>query len=117
MRSQRVAVSTLVLSLAISSAVLAQHKAVNVHFGVFGGASFDKPGGPDATDINGTYTGFGVGGFVGIQVTSGFAIEPEALYVQKGAKTSSPATGGTITGKIKVPHFEIPVLPKLRIPP
>jgi hypothetical protein len=118
MRSQRVAVSTLVFSLAISSAVLAQHKAVNVHFGVFGGASFDKPGGPDADldNLKGSYTGFGIGGFVGIQVTPGFAIEPEALYVQKGAKSSSPSTGGTITGKVKVPYFEIPVLAKLRIP-
>jgi hypothetical protein len=116
MRAQRVVVSGLTLLLAISSAVFAQPGLVKVHFGVFGGASFDKPGGADATDINGTYTGFGVGGFVGFRLTPGFAIQPEALYVQKGAKTTQSDPGGTITGKIKVPYFEIPVLAKLSIP-
>jgi opacity protein-like surface antigen len=116
MRSQRVLVSSLVLSLAIGSVALAQHKPVKANFGVLGGAAFDKPGGPDATDINGTYTGFGVGGFVGIQVTPGFAIEPEVLYIQKGAKETSSSNTGTITGKIKVPYVEFPVLAKLRIP-
>lgn len=116
MRFQRVVVSGFVLTLAMSSAAVAQHGPVKVHFGVFGGASFDKPGGPDATDINGSYTGFGVGGFVGLQLTPGFAIEPEALYVQKGAKTSTADPGGEIIGKIKVPYFEVPVLAKLRMP-
>ena len=112
MRCQRAAVPCLVLSLAMSSIALAQHKPVKANFGVFGGATFNKPSGPDATNINGTYTGFGVGGFVGFQVTPGFAIEPEALYVQKGAKTLN----GNITGKLKLPYFEIPILAKVRIP-
>ena len=116
MRSQRILVSSLVLSLAIGSGALAQHGPVKAHFGVLGGAAFDKPGGPDAAEINGTYTGFGVGGFVGIQVTPGFAIEPEVLYIQKGAKETSSSSTGTITGKIKVPYVEFPVLAKLRIP-
>jgi hypothetical protein len=112
MRAQRVVVSGLTLLLAISSAVFAQPGLVKVHFGVLAGAAFDKPGGTDATDINGTYTGFGIGGFVGLQVTPGFAIEPEAFYVRKGAKTVNSG----VTGKIRVPYFEIPVLAKLRIP-
>ncbi len=117
MRCRRVVMSSLALCLAISAVALAQGAARKAHFGVLGGVAFDKPGGPDAANINGTYTGFAVGGFVTFQVTHGFAIEPEALYVQKGAKTSTTGSSGTITGKIKVPYFEIPVLAKLRIPP
>lgn len=116
MRSRCVVISSVALALTVVSSAVGQHKAMTAHLGVFGGASFDKPGGPDATDINGSYTGFAVGAFVGFQVTPGFAIEPEALYVQKGAKTSSSSNSGTVTGKIKVPYFEIPVLAKLRIP-
>jgi opacity protein-like surface antigen len=116
MRCHRVVVSSFILLCGIGSAGLAQPGLVKVHFGVLGGASFDKPGGADATDINGTYTGFGVGGFVGLQLTPGFAIQPEALYVRKGAKTTQSDPGGTITGKIKVPYVEFPVLAKLRMP-
>jgi opacity protein-like surface antigen len=116
MKSQRVVVSGLVASLVLSSVGLAQHQSLKTHFGVLGGAAFAKPGGPDANEINGTYTGFAIGGFVGLQLTPGFAIEPEVLYIQKGAKETSSSNTGTITGKIKVPYVEFPVLAKLRIP-
>jgi outer membrane protein with beta-barrel domain len=112
MKSQRVVVSGLVASLVLSSAALAQHQSLKTRFGVLGGAAFDKPGGADTQQIDGSYTGFAVGGFVGLQLTPGFAIEPEALYVQKGIKLDATA-GNT---KVKVPYFEIPVLAKLRIP-
>ena len=105
-------VSGLVLSHVISSAAFAQHGAAKAHFGLFGGASFDKPGGSDTQQVDGSYTGFGVGGFVGLQLSPSFAIEPEVLYVQKGIKLD--ATAGN--AKIKVPYFEIPVLAKFRIP-
>ncbi len=113
MRCRSVVMSSLALCLAISSLALAQSTARKAHFGVLGGVAFSKPGGPDATNIDGSHTGLAVGGFVTVQVTHGFAIEPEALYVQKGAKIKD--TGGS--GKVKVPYFEIPVLAKLRIPP
>jgi hypothetical protein len=116
MRFPRILMAGLVLTLAGSSTALPQRRPMKVHFGVLGGAAFDKPGGADATDVNQTYAGFGVGGFVGLQLTPVFAIQPEALYVQKGAKGTVSDPGGTITGKIKVAYFEIPVLAKLRMP-
>ena len=116
MKSQRVVVSGLVALLALGSVGLAQQRSLKTHFGVLGGAAFDKPGGPDATDVNGTYTGFAVGGFVALQLTPSFSIEPEALYIQKGAKETVTSNTGPITGKIKVPYVEFPVLAKLRIP-
>jgi hypothetical protein len=95
----------------VASAGFAQGKGRRADFGVLGGASFDKPGGSDTQQVDGSYTGFAVGGFVGLQVTPGFAIEPEVLYVQKGIKLD--ATAGN--AKVKIPYFEIPVLAKFRI--
>src|SRR5437867_4191301 len=56
MGASRTVVSVVCLGLAITSVGLAQGKGKKVDFGVFGGASFAKPGGPDATNINGSYT-------------------------------------------------------------
>lgn len=113
MRFRRVVISSLALCLAISSVALAQGVVRSAHIGVLGGVAFDQPGGPQATEIKGSHFGVAVGGFISFQVTSRFVIEPEALYVQKGAKIQN-ASG---TGKIRIPYFEIPVLAKLRIPP
>lgn len=113
MRRHRRLLGALTLSLIVVSAAAAQGK-VKANFGVLGGADFSKPGGKDATDVKGQYVGFAVGGFVTIQVARAFAIEPEVLYVRKGAKIE-PSGGGK--GKFRVPYVEIPVLAKFRVPP
>ncbi len=113
MRARRTVVSAVCLGLAFGSVGFAQGPGKKTSLGVFAGGAFDKPGGPDASEVNGTYTGWAVGGFVAFQLTPSFAIVPQASYVQKGAKISD----ATSTGKLKIPYFEIPVLAHLRIPP
>ena len=112
MRSCRTVVPVLVLCLTAGSAALAQPGTRSVHFGVLAGAAFDKPGGADASDINGTYTGWIVGAFAALQVSPSFAIQPELSYVHKGAKNED--SGGT--SSLRLPYLEVPVLFKLGIP-
>lgn len=110
MSGRRTTMSVLVLSVAASSAALAQK--TEVHFGVLAGASFAKISGSDVTGDVKIRTGFAAGGFVNIGVSKNFAIEPEALFVQKGAKQ----TDSGVESKIKVSYVEVPVLLKLRFP-
>jgi hypothetical protein len=110
MLRRRTLVSALVLSVVTASAALAQKS--EVHFGVLAGAAFAKVGGSDVTGDVKTRVGIAAGGFVTIGISKNFAIEPEALYVQKGAKRTE--TGETF--KIKISYVEVPVLLKLRFP-
>jgi hypothetical protein len=108
---RRTIVSALVLSVAASSAALAQKS--EVHFGVLAGGVFAKVGGKDVESVDiKTRVGLAAGGFVTIGVSKNFAIEPEALFVQKGAKEEE--TGETLS--LKVSYVEVPVLLKLRFP-
>jgi hypothetical protein len=100
--------SVFVLSVAASSAALAQK--TEVHFGVLAGAAFAKVGGKDATGDIKTRVGIAAGGFVNIGVSKNFAIEPEALFVQKGAKRTESGTASNL----KLSYVEVPVLLKVR---
>ena len=106
---RRTILSALVLSVAASSGVLAQ---AEVHFGVLAGGVFAKVGGSDATGDIKTRVGIAAGGFVTIGVSKNFAIEPEALFVQKGAKQEESG----VTSNLKLSYVEVPVLLKLRFP-
>jgi hypothetical protein len=113
MRFRRIVISTLALCPMISAVVLAQGAGTKVHFGVLAGATFAKVGGKDTEGENiKNRTGFAGGGFVGLGVSKNFEIEPEVLFVQKGAKV----TDGSTTTKLKVSYVEVPVLLKLRFP-
>lgn len=65
-------------------------------------------------------TGLVVGGFLFMDFAGPFALQPELLYVQKGAKMEGSAT--TMLGPIdfsatyKVDYLEIPVLAKFEVP-
>ena len=107
---RRTIVSALVLSVAASSAALAQKS--EVHFGVLAGGVFAKVGGSDAPDNIKTRVGIAAGGFVTIGVSKNVAIEPEALFVQKGAKQEESG----VELNVKVSYVEVPVLLKLRFP-
>lgn len=106
----RTTMSVLVLSVAASSAALAQK--TKAHFGVLAGAAFAKVSGKDATGDIKIRTGIAGGGFVTIGVSRNVGIEPEVLYVQKGAKQ----TESGVESKFKVSYVEVPVLLKLRFP-
>jgi hypothetical protein len=84
----------------------------DVHFGVLAGAAFAKLGGSDATGDIKTRVGIAAGGFVTIGISKNVAIEPEALFVQKGAKQ----TESGVETKLKLSYVEVPVLLKLRFP-
>ena len=111
MSRRRATMSVLVLSVAASTAALAQK--TEVHFGVVAGAAFAKVSGKDVTGDVKIRTGIAGGAFVNIGVSKNFAIEPEALFVQKGAKD----TESGVEIKVKVSYVEIPVLLKVRFPP
>ncbi|HEV8195556.1 MAG TPA: porin family protein [Gemmatimonadales bacterium] len=113
MRFRRIVISTLALCPMVSAVGLAQGAGTKVHFGVLAGATFAKLGGKDTEGENiKNRTGFAGGGFVGLGVSKNFEIEPEVLFVQKGAKASE--TG--FTENLKVSYVEVPVLLKLRFP-
>ena len=98
------------LSFVVVSTAAAQGKA---SFGVLAGAVFGRVGGADTKDVDvKTRVGLGGGGFVTIQANRNFAIEPEALFVMKGAKE----TQSGITGSVKVSYLEVPLLAKVRMP-
>lgn len=65
----------------------------------------------EITDIN-RRTGFLFGGFVNFEVSRRFAIQPELLYSQQGAKIPLE----DVDGVIKLDYIQVPVLAQLRFP-
>ncbi len=61
-------------------------------------------------------TGFIVGVFADLPVAPHFAIQPEALYVMKGASLALDVIGFSGTGTVKFDYLEIPVLAKVSVP-
>jgi len=115
----RTAFYAVALCVSIAPGVAAQGAAKSIGFGVVGGAAFSKPAGEDAggTDIGpfvNTYTAFAAGGFVRLGISRLFTIQPELLYIQKGAKFLDDA--GAPAGRLKVGYVQIPVLVQVRIP-
>jgi Outer membrane protein beta-barrel domain len=108
---RRTLVPAFVLSVAASTAALAQK--TEAHFGVLAGAAFGKVSGSDVTGDTKIRTGIAAGGFVNIGFSKNFSIEPEALFVQKGAKN----TQSGVEIKVKISYVEIPVLLKVGFPP
>lgn len=89
-----------VLALVLPVTALAQSKG---GFSVKGGLVTSTFGGDDADGVDGK-TGFVVGVAYRMSQTSALTIQPEALYVQKGADDAS------------IDYIEIPVLAKFEIP-
>ena len=67
--------------------------------------------GDDAGDA-GSRTSFLAGGFVWFPLSRQFALEPELLYVRKGAET----TIEDVTGTLALDYIEIPLLAQIRFP-
>lgn len=57
--------------------------------------------------------GFGGGAFVTYGFTPMFAIQPEVLYMMKGAKYEATVDGTAYTMKVKLSYLEVPVLLKV----
>jgi len=129
----------LLLGFAIGSiSVPAQAQEMDITPGIKGGVNFADLGGDDAelffelglggggsgdSDIPiEARTGIVAGGFALIDFNGAFALQPEVLYVQKGAQVElefeNPLSGETtsITNTLKLGYIEVPVLAKFQIP-
>lgn len=82
--------------------------------GPMAGVSFSTLSGDDVSDnvfFEGGYrTGFAAGGFVSFNANTHLAIEPQLLYVQKGARFTS----GTQWADYELDYIEVPFLVKGR---
>lgn len=82
------------------------------HWGLLGGVSLSKLGGSDAGS-NSSRAGLVLGAFARIQPNEILAIEPQVLFVQKGAETDA---GGPIDGNLRLDYVEVPLLVKANFP-
>lgn len=63
----------------------------------------------DFTDVD-SRTGFGFGAFLQVMVAPNFSIQPEALYLSKGASEEDG------DGEVKVNYLQVPVLVQYHLP-
>lgn len=72
--------------------------------------------GGDAGDNVSSSTGFLIGGFATLDFGAPVLVQPELMYIQKGAKQESSAFGATITNNETLNYIELPILAKYQIP-
>ena len=109
-----VIVLSLILVTAIGSTSFAQ---ITIEGALKGGADFSDLGGNDAGNTN-TSLGF-VGGFSAtLHLAKLFSLQPELLYIRKGADqfTSSQERYFVLNANVVLDYIEIPVLAKLTFP-
>ena len=103
----------LVISILALGLVFATSPAnAQMNIGVKGGVSFAKTAvsGGGISVSSSTTTGFLGGVYTSFELGSGLMVQPEVLYVQKGAENNNPIGGGTRTTSLD--YIEIPVLAK-----
>ncbi len=103
--------SALVLGLALAAGAQAQA----VSLGLKGGLNSSTLKGADVADVGRTVSarqGFGGGGFMQVRLHKYFAVQPEVLFMRKGADFAD--TG--LTGSFKVDYIEIPLLARVLVP-
>lgn len=82
--------------------------------GIKGGVALANLGGDvEETDMK---LGFAAGGFVTFSFAEMFAVQPELLYVMKGAKSDVEFLDETFEVKAKLDYIQVPVLLKVMIP-
>jgi hypothetical protein len=100
-----------ILLLVLAAARPATTHALGLDLGIKGGASISKIQ-SDLLDVS-NRTGFVGGGSLGIALVPGFVVQPEVLFVRKGAKLPADLGSGTID----VDYLEIPLLLRLSLLP
>jgi len=81
--------------------------------GFQGGLSLATLGGSDVGDMDPGYkTGFGLGAFLELPVSDVLSIQPELLYLQKGAEGSEQGVNITVA----ISYVELPVLLRINVP-
>jgi hypothetical protein len=117
--------TALLCAFAFGAAPLA---AQSVTVGPMAGVSLSTFSGDDVDFISdegiflekGTRTGFAVGGFAEFEFGANFAIEPQLLYLQRGAKYSGSVDDGTgtlvgVSSSLNVDYLQLPVLFKAEL--
>jgi len=91
-------------------------QGIDIKPGVRAGVNFMTLGGQNISDNFNRRTGFIVGGFV--LADAGFvAVQPELMYIQKGASIERQTFDGTtVTSTLKLNYIEVPFLIKLQAP-
>jgi hypothetical protein len=94
--------------------------AQSIGGGLKGGVSLaDVPniaGGVEgASDILDRRIGYAAGGFVVIGLGSGFSIQPEALYTQKGVGASSPVGMASSDFRLNADYVDVPILGRFTV--
>lgn len=97
--------------------------ATGVKGGIKIGVSSSKFTGPDIEDMDEflgvdlkSNTGICAAGFITINIAEMFAIQPEVLYIKKGAKYEEGINGETAKFWFNLTYLEIPVLAKITVP-
>jgi hypothetical protein len=104
--------SALGLSLALASSALAQARSpLRPTIGPVAGIDYFTIGGPDAGENNTSREAIFAGVALTTPLSGRFFVQPQLLYVQKGAKNAfvDPQLG-MVDGTIKTAYFEVPVL-------
>jgi hypothetical protein len=117
--------TALLCAFAFGAAPLA---AQSVTVGPMAGVSFSTFSGDDADFISdegiflerGTRTGFAVGGFAEFEFGANFAIEPQLLYLQRGAMYDGSVDDGTgtlvgVSSGLDLDYLQLPVLFKAEL--
>jgi hypothetical protein len=115
--------TALLCAFACGAAPLA---AQSVTIGPMAGVSISTFSGDDAEIFNetgfdkGSRTGFAVGGFAEFEFGSNFAIEPQLLYIQKGARYSGAVDDGSgsfvdVSAGFNLDYIQLPVLFKAEL--
>lgn len=91
-----------------------------IGFSTFSGDDADAFGDEGLDFDKGSRTGFAVGGFAEFEFGSNFAVEPQLMYVQKGARYNGSVDVGTGTpvdasAGINLDYIQLPVLFKAEL--
>jgi hypothetical protein len=89
--------------------------AAQISLGAKAGMSVANVTGDDMENTS-WRNGFGGGVFLTWAVYDKLSIQPEVLFVQKGAKVTFDEDEEEFTGKFRVEYFEVPVLLRLDVP-
>ncbi len=95
----------IVVALLVSAATYAQE----AHFGVKAGMNLSNMTGDD---IDGDMkAGIYLGGFVNFKLTEKFALQPELIYSQQGAKNDE----GGVDEKLRTDYLNVPIMAKFYV--
>jgi len=114
MRRCIVTIFAIVAIFILSSSVICARALTG---GVKVGLNMAKIYGEDVVDEGLDFKmGFCAGGFITLNITEMFAIQPEVLYTQKGFKAEGEEDGVTVKMIASGDYLEIPLLVKLSLP-